>query len=428
MGIVFNKRGLIEAPAAVFRVDAGPGIGMGHFMRCRTLAFEMLRRGWVVTFVGSGLPEELLKNEAVNSTINWRLFEPLPDSGEDVKKFLNVLRLCFAMRVSFVVFDSYRYTRDDYAFMQIYGQGMPVAVINDMAEQDTPAQVVINPNPLFSPEPYQRQKIPCILCGEKYTLIRPEVVALRDRIYNPRGPILVSLGGGDVVEPMMKILRSLPDELDRDVVVSVSKNCPLDEINAWVAKKPGKRRVNADTGKFPELLAQASVAITGGGGTLWEVYCLGIPSLGIVWVDNQKHTSTIIKDQATSFLVDLISNINIELQSEMLENGLHKIVETFGPPGSTRIVQEKGFRASQVITREKTSLMVDNVDELNARFIRKSLSRLTSDCGFPEEMIKRQRRLIDGLGAQRVVEALEKQSWVRVPLFDADYRRDYEDW
>lgn len=428
MGINLSRRGLVDARLAIFRVDAGPGIGMGHFMRCRTIALEMIRRNWVIYFVGWGLPEELMNYQAVNSTINWLKFEPSIDPTEDTRRFLTLLGLQFDHQADFIIIDSYRFHRDNYAFLQIFDRQVPIAVINDLAEQDTPAQAIINPNPLFSPAPYQRQKIPSILCGEKYTLVRPEVAALRNRKYDPDGPILVTLGGGDVVEPLMKVLNSFPDSLDRVVIVSVSKNCPLGEIENWVAQNPLGRKINDDSQKFPELLAQASVAITGGGGTLWEVYCLGIPSLSIVWVDNQQQTTAIIKDQATSFLVDLISNINREFQSEMLEDGLNKIVETFGPPGKTRLVQEKGFRTSNVISVEKTSLVVDNVEDLDSRFIRKAISRLTSGCGFPQEMVQRQRQLIDGQGARRVVEALEKQTWEEIPLFSADYRRSYEDW
>jgi spore coat polysaccharide biosynthesis predicted glycosyltransferase SpsG len=423
-----NKRGLLPSLVAVFRVDAGPGIGMGHFMRCRTIALEMIKRGWFVYFVGWGLPEELMSYSSVNSPISWIEFKPSHETNEDMKRFLEILRTRFSFNVNFVIFDSYRFKRDDYAFLQLFGQRIPVAIIDDMAQQDTPAQVVINPNPLFSPEPYQRQKIPRILCGEQYTLIRPEVVALRDRAYDSAGPVLITLGGGDVVEPLMKVLDAMPEHLGRKIVVSVSQNCPMNEIQNWISNDPENRYVNTDSEKFPELLASASVAITGGGGTLWEVYCLGIPGLSIVWVDNQKHTSTIIKDQATSFLVDLISHINIEMQSEMLETGLQKIVETLGPPGSTRIVHEKGFRTSDVISREKTSLVVDNVEAIDKKFIRKAISRLTSDFGFPQGMMRKQRQLIDGMGAQRVVTALEEQKWEQVPLFGADYRRNYEDW
>ena len=428
MAINFNRRGLMSAPVAVFRVDAGPGIGMGHFMRCRTLAFEMLSRGWVVYFVGSGLPEPLRSCNRVSSTINFIEVAPHRESNQDMKQFLTLLNTRFGRNIDFVVIDSYRFNRDDFAFLQLFGNNIPVAVINDLAEHDTPAQAVINPNPLFSPEPYQRQKIPCVLCGEKYTLIRPEILALRNREYNPKGHVLISLGGGDVITPLQKVLSSIPEDTELDLIVSVSENCPTEPIMEWVEGNPKRRKMNTSSEKFPELLAQASLAITGGGGTLWEVYCLGIPSVSIVWVDNQKNTSLIIKDQATSFLVDLISNVNVELQSDLLESGLQKIVETFGPPGRVRVVHEKGFRTAEVIEREQTSVAIDGIEAVDAKFMRKAISRLTSDCGFPFEMMKRQRQLIDGLGARRIVEALEVQKWQQVPLLSSDYRRVYEDW
>lgn len=428
MGLTLARRGLLNPPAAIFRVDAGPGIGLGHFMRCRTLALEMLRRGWVVNFVGNGFPEEMLKYRRASSIINCFPFKTQPESSQDMKGFIELLRQRFSGRIDFIIVDSYRFRREDYAMLQLFANRIPVAVINDLAEHDTPAQVVINPNPLFSPEPYQRQKIPCILCGERYTLVRPEIKALRDHDYDPKGPILVSLGGGDVVAPMLKVLAALPESLAGKILVSVSENCPLDELQKWQNENRERRQLNTCSEKFPELLASASVAITGGGGTLWEVYCLGRPSISIVWVDNQKNAGHIIKEQATSFLVDLIGNINKGLQSEILENGLQTIVETFGEPGQTRKTYEDGFRTAEVISQKETSLALEGAEEIDRRFFFKAISRLTSDCGFPFEMIKKQRQLIDGSGPERVVEALEQQKWQQVPLLSSDYRRSYEDW
>jgi hypothetical protein len=81
-----------------------------------------------------------------------------------------------------------------------------------------------------------------------------------------------------------------------------------------------------------------------------------------------------------------------------------------------------------VVKAKNTSLAVEDIEERKFKFIRRSLLRLSSDCDFPRLMVQKQRELIDGRGAERIVDALEKTGWTPVPLFDADYRRAYEDW
>lgn len=429
MGIALNRRGLLSARTALFRVDAGPGIGMGHFMRCRTLAMEMISHGWDVFFIGSGLPAELMKNNLITRRgINLIPIPLYNDTAEDVNELIEIIRSKFSDSVRCLIVDTYRYSREDFAALHTrnYYQ-VPVIVIDDIASRDTPAQAVINPNPLFDPQPYSRQKIPHILCGSEYTLIRPEIAAMRHRKYCSEGPLVITLGGGDVEKYLIKILSAIPDDFPRRICVSVSENCPREKIENWISLDPFNRFLNTDTSKFPELLADASLAITGGGTTLWEVYCLGIPSLSLVWVDNQKQTSVIIKEQATSFLMDIVSNINLELKSDWLDSGLKTLVENFGLPCQTRILQEENFRASEVITREKTSVMADNSEMIDVGFIKKTLSRLTADSDFINEMISRQRSLIDGDGVKRCYELIEKIGWTRVELFASDWRNVYED-
>lgn len=431
MAITLNRRGLVPTRTAVFRVDANSGIGMGHFMRCRTLAFEMIQRNWIIFFVGRGLTLDLLgfNHGDINSVINLIDFEDFPNSHDDMAGFLGILAGKFGWLLDCVIIDSYRYCRDDFAFLQRFNAGkIPVVVIDDLADRDTPAQAVINPNPLFDPMPYERQKIPIILCGEKFTLIRPEVCSLIGRQYRSDGPIIATLGGGDVVEPMMKVLESIPEDIENRICISISDKCPREKLDAWVSRHPTQRFINSDTRLFPDLLASASLALTAGGTTLWEVYSLGIPSICLLWVDNQRQTSVVIKEQATSFLVDVVTKINLELQSEWLENGLKTIVKAVGEPTQTRNLQQQGFCADAVVGREKTSLGVGNSDLIDVNFIKKTFARLHAEPEFWQQMITRQQRLIDGMGVKRCVDELERLEWQKVALFETDWRRDYENW
>jgi hypothetical protein len=305
---------------------------------------------------------------------------------------------------------------------------VPVLVIDDLANRDTPAQAVLNPNPLFSSEPYRRQKIPHILCGEDYTLIRPEIVGLRGREYSEDGLIMVTMGGGDVVEPLLKVLRAIPSGLPNRVCVSVSANCPLDLINDWINLDPTRRFLNVDSERFPELLASSAFAITGGGTTLWEVYCLGIPSLCLVWVDNQRQTSVVIKQQATSFLIDLAEQINLELRSDFVESGIRTLKNEFAPATEIRRRELENHSVSEVIRRDKTSLLVDNDSSAESDFIGGILKEFRN---MPEQwldMMRKQRALIDGNGAVRCADVLDSMVWQPVDLLDADWRKNIENW
>lgn len=428
MAVRLSRRGLLPTRTALFRVDAGPGIGMGHFMRCHTLAMEMISHGWDVFFIGSGLPTDLVKGRlTTRQGINVIPIPLYNDTVEDVTDLLEIIRSSFASNAECLIVDTYRYSREDFAMLHTCNYyRIPVIVIDDIASRDTPAQAVINPNPLFDPEPYRRQKIPFIMCGSEYTLIRPEIQTMRHRKYCADGPLVITLGGGDVEKYLMKVLAAIPDDFSRRICVSISENCPRQNLETWINKDPCNRFLNTDSAKFPEILASASIAITGGGTTLWEVYCLGIPSLSLVWVDNQKQTSVIIKEQATSFLIDIVSNINLELKSDWLDSGLKTLVENFGLPCQTRILQEEAFRASEVINREQTSVLVDNCDMIDIGFIRKTLSQLTAESDIINEMISRQQNLIDGLGAQRCYKIIDEIGWTRVELFASDWRNVYE--
>jgi len=266
------------------------------------------------------------------------------------------------------------------------------------------------------------------MCGEEYTLIRPEVAALRDRPYSDEGLIMITLGGGDVVEPMMRVLSAVPDGLANRICVSVSANCPLDAINDWISRDATRRFLNADSDRFPELLASSAFAITGGGTTLWETYCLGVPNLCLVWVDNQRQTSVVIRQQATSFLVDFAEQINQGLQSELFGRGIGLLKSGVEPDSEVRRRELQNQSASDVIRRENTSFLVDNQAGSGNEFLSGILREFRNMPEQWQEMMRRQRALIDGAGAVRCADLLDNLTWQQVDLLPSDWRKDFENW
>ncbi len=417
MTIKLGKKGLICTRTALFRMDAGPGIGMGHYMRCRTIALELIKQNWIVYFAGYGLPASNTPYRAHGNKINYINLESEELGSREMHCFMALIGNRFAFKVDLVVVDSYYFSRDDFANLLRFMQETPIMVIDDLATRDTPANIVVNPNPLFDPHPYKRQSIPNILCGSDYTIIRPEIRALRERRYDPDGYLMVTLGGGDVSGPLIKILEAIPEDFPKRICVSVSPSCNLNEIEKWVAKKPDMRFINDDSDSFPDLLAASSIAITGGGTTLWETYCLGIPCLTVVWVDNQSHTTNIIKEQATGFLLDIISHINVEFKSETLENGIKALESSRGSSHSFRSSHEEGSRISEIVTRRQTGLITDRIESIDTDFISNAIAKLSENSDFLNEMVARQRQLIDGAGVDRIIDAIEHMNKDDVPLF-----------
>jgi len=341
----------MNAKRVLFRADGGAALGLGHLMRCRTLALELRRQGWNPVFYSAvePFPGPLVDETGHPLTI----VKVDPAMSEDPGQGADTVKVAREMQVEVIIVDHYGFRTED--FQKIMDAGLPAVCIDDLGNRDLPIDMVINPNPLVTPALYKWQAIPVSLTGEMYTMIRPEILDVQRRAgFHEEGSLFISLGGGDVAGLSLEVLHSIPYDIDRPIVVSISEACPRLLLEIWVATDPSRRGLNVDHRNFPDLLSEAGLAITGGGTTLWELYYIGIPGVAVVWVGNQKHTTSVIRRKQTSLLVDF----------------------------------QAGF---------------------DAEAFRGAMMKLLTDPDLRDSMVRNQQALIDGQGARRVSEAIVKR-------------------
>jgi len=286
----------------LFRVDASSAIGIGHFMRCLTLALEIKKDGARLRFVTRHLPKylaELLKENAIEHVqLNVRIFEShgtlkhakwLGVSQDDDARD-TVISLA-GEHWDWLIVD--HYALDEQWENQLNKFIKNLMVIDDLADRQHSCDILLDQNYFIGMENRYDQKIPkhCkLLLGPTYALLRDEFKEERVRVTQRKGPIkkiLVSFGGVDVFNFTTKVLQALIEsnfQLEVDVVLG-SLHPNLDQIMALCDLHHYAYHI--DVGYIGKLMCNADLAIAAGGSSSWERCCLGLPTLVFSLADNQ---------------------------------------------------------------------------------------------------------------------------------------------
>ncbi len=286
----------------VFRTDASPQIGTGHFVRCRTLAFELRDRGVAVEFICREHSRQLMRSLPLES-IPISLLPPpkRTATSEDYAAWLGVPQEIDARET----IDALKGDRPDWIVVDHYGLDATwerlikqhcsrILVIDDLANRPHDCDVLLDQNYFGDPQRRYAALVPqgCHqLLGPDYALLRPEYAELR-RSPSPRDAIsrvLVFFGGADLrnLTGMAFEALSAPDFLQWHIEAIVPQSHPhrlyLDEL----ATRRGNVTIHDSLPHLASLMASADLAIGAGGTTSWERLCVGLPSLVISVADNQ---------------------------------------------------------------------------------------------------------------------------------------------
>lgn len=351
-------------PPLLIRADAGPALGAGHVMRCLALARQYRQAGGRVAFAQTEVGEPLagrLRGEGAELLV----ISAVAGSGEDARE---TVARAEALGCTWIVADGYAF---DAAWQQrIKAAGFRLLLLDDYGHaRHYHADIVLNQNAAATAELYaSRDASTRLLLGSKFALLRGEFTEGREapRAIAARAKkILVTLGGSDPANVTATVVAALAQLAEIEAVIVVGGSNPrAAEIRAAVEAHGGGLRLVVDAPNMAELMAWADVAISAAGSTAWELACMGVPAALIVVAENQ-----------------------------------------------TRI--------AAALAREGISLDLGRHIGLDADRIAATLRVWLPDQARRQAMSLGGRRLVDGLGAQRVLAALHPQLKITI-VSDAD--------
>jgi UDP-2,4-diacetamido-2,4,6-trideoxy-beta-L-altropyranose hydrolase len=273
----------------LIRADGHRAIGAGHVMRCLALASAWRARGGAVTFITFCDSDALAARLRAGCDELVRFGQPGPSDDDRAR----LRAVAAAHPGAIVVLDGYGFTAPYHHMVRTAGH--PLLVLDDHAHlAGYDVDWILNQNTIASPALYHgRVANASLLLGPSFALLRGEFAAYRDWLRSPRSDahkLLVTLGGSD------------PDNVTRDVVLAVAtvsgpdtvvrvvaghSNAHAAGLKELCARQRFSCEVLQGVDDMPAQMIWADLAISAAGSTIWELAYMQLPALLITTADNQ---------------------------------------------------------------------------------------------------------------------------------------------
>jgi len=331
----------------LFRLDAASFLGLGHFYQSMALAEEFQNRGVKVLFAMKEFESNILPWVSSNGI---KVFMIPPDAEEEQE--LNLLiQFILSNSIDCIIIDNhalgYEYTS------RLRSKKILVIQIDDEGTRQFGCDLLINYN-IYAPyldyniKPYTK-----CLFGPQYAILRRQFGAKVKR-QNFDTKLLVTMGGGYARGEVIKVLNALKlignatlRKIEPQILIGPAYPSP-ESLVAEYSDIPVKFHLSLKN--MRAIMEKTEFAICGGGGTLYELSRMGLPSIIIVLDENQKlnayyfekfgisKTLGWYKDVSAEGIVDAI---NCWIDSpELLKKHREKALQLVDGKGTIRIVDE----------------------------------------------------------------------------------------
>lgn len=317
----------------VFRADANPNIGMGHVMRCLSIADAFRSKAKRVLFI--------VADDSVVNLINSRGFDTyvLKSDYKDMESEIN--RWPKGLAPEILVVDSY-FVTDEYfrSLKDTFPEGKLV-YIDDVASFAYPVDVLVDYNAYGLYVDYEglygnsEVRKPDFILGPTYTPLRTMFKGIPRRNQpDVVKDVLVSTGGSDEMHLTLKLLDAVASMENSQRVYHFllgAMNQDREKIHSLVR---GMKNIvlheNVSDMKF--LIESCDIAISAAGSTMYEICACGVPMVTYSIADNQNPGAEAFEKQGLALNVGDLRipesvDVNQVFSGELRTDAAQSIVE-----------------------------------------------------------------------------------------------------
>lgn len=277
-------------PLFIVRTDADTRIGLGHLSRCLTLAQALTAQGAAMEVaITAPAPAVAAKIQAAGAGL-----APMPPGLEEAADLAWLIDLVNRRGAAGVVPGV---VLDGYQFSQAYLDGLAGAActlfFDELMAFDFKTALVLNQNFYARSEDYRRAPGTKLLLGPGYAVLREEFTAGRTaaREHPPTARrLFLNFGGSDPSDLTTRALLGLHKSQRRYHVKVVlgAANPFAAGVRAAAAAGPHQVDILTDITNMAEVMNWADLALSASGTTTLEMCCLGLPSVLVIQVENQR--------------------------------------------------------------------------------------------------------------------------------------------
>jgi len=291
----------------VIRVDASSEIGVGHVMRCLTLAIRLRELKVSTVFVMRNHPGSMIDHVISNGF----KVHALPDSPSNIDSSLSGYEKWLGVKQEFdadctkeIISNQFDVLVVDHYGINYKWEGQlkscvnRVVVIDDLSNRRHDCDLLLDmtlgrkKSDYFNKAPEKCK----ILTGAKYTILRKQFSDYRNKAIAKRQSvkqvesILISFGGTDPANATLWVLECLTlMGINAEINVVLGEGAIHKErVQEYIASNHNMRiKLHFQIKNMAKLMFEADLAVGSGGTTSWERCCLGLPAVVIPTEDNQ---------------------------------------------------------------------------------------------------------------------------------------------
>lgn len=259
------------------RADANHVLGIGHVMRCSSIAEEWIGRGGECVFLVADEESAQIVQQCGFPSIC------LHSSWNDLTSEIDTLSGYIRERgIAKILIDSYYVSP---AYLSAVRSLAKVVYMGNMRPVDMIINYSITADSRWFRRVYGEDVIQLLGC--RFFPLRQEFREVHTVVRDTVKDVLITTGGGDSCHMALQLSRLLLQHTDLQVHVVVGAFNPDKELLNHLQEEHSQLHLYQNVANMAELMEKCDLAISAGGSTLYELCACQVPTVTYAFADNQ---------------------------------------------------------------------------------------------------------------------------------------------